>query len=189
MGEQSCGPGGLNAAANGDDMMPSPAAPDSITRVVAFLRGIGLPVDEAALDEACFLPGVRIRRGALVFDRTHLLAAGDLLHEAGHIALTPAVHRHELDGDVLPAQHHPYGGEVEAIAWSYAAALRIGLPPDELFHPRGYKGGAQALAFSFSVGVYPGAAGLAEHGLTAVGEPARRAGVPPYPHMLRWLRD
>ena len=176
-------------AAGRKDSTPSPAVPDSIARIVPFLRGIGLSVEEAALDEACFLPGVRIRRGALVFDHDRLLAAGDLLHEAGHIALTPAVHRHELEGDVLPTQHHPHGGEVEAIAWSYAAALRIGLPLDELFHARGYKGGAQALAFSFSVGVYPGAAGLAELGLSAVGESARRAGVPPYPHMLRWLRD
>lgn len=171
------------------NFMASSAPPDSIARVVAFLRGIGLSVDEATLDEACFLPGVRIRRGALVFDRSRLLAAGDLLHEAGHVALTPAVHRQALDGDVLPTQHHPHGGEVEAIAWSYAAAMRIDLPLEELFHPQGYKGGAHALALSFSVGVYPGSAGLAELALTAVGESARRAGVPPYPHMLRWLRD
>jgi hypothetical protein len=164
------------------------ARAESVARVVAFLRGIGIAVDEAVLDEPCFLPGVRIRRGALVFDGERLCAAGDLLHEAGHIALTPARHRHELDGDVRPDQHYPHGGEAEAIAWSFAAAQRIDLPLDELFHAAGYAGHAPALAFSYSMGVYAGAAGLAELGLTGVGESARRAGVAPYPHMLRWLR-
>lgn len=165
------------------------APAESVARVVAFLRGIGIAADETVLDEPCFLPGVRIRRGAIVFDRARLLAAGDLLHEAGHVALTPSTHRHELDGDVRPDQHHPHGGEAEAIAWSFAAARRIALPLDELFHAAGYAGRAQALAFSYSMGVYPGAAGLAELGLTAFGESARQAGVAPYPHMLRWLRD
>lgn len=164
-------------------------AADPHARIVAFLRDIGLAVRETAIDAPSFLPGVRIRHGTLEFDRTRLLAAGDLLHEAGHIALTPARHRHELDGDVRPEQHHPHGGEIEAIAWSYAASLRIGLPIDRLFHAQGYAGRAQALAFAYSIGVYAGAAGLAELGLTAVGDSARRAGVPPYPHMLRWLRD
>lgn len=162
---------------------------DSLARVVAFLRRAGIAGEEAVLDEPCFLPGVRIRRGTLAFDCERLCAAGDLLHEAGHIALTPARHRHELDGDVRPDQHYPHGGEAEAIAWSFAAAQRIALPLDELFHAAGYAGHAQALAFSYSMGVYPGAAGLAELGLAAVGESARQAGVPAYPHMLRWLRD
>lgn len=162
---------------------------DALERTVAFLHGIGLVVEETVLEQACFLPGVRIHHGALVFDRARLLAAGDLLHEAGHIALTPLRHRHELDGDVRPEQHHPHGGEAEAIAWSYAAAQCIGLPLDELFHPGAYNGHAQALAFSYSMGVYPGAAGLAETGLTAIGESARQNGVAAYPHMLRWLRD
>ena len=188
MGEQSRGAGGLM-------MTPGPAVaaetepPDGVDRVVAFLRGIGLVVEQGVLDEPCFLPGVRIRRGGIVFDRARLLAAGDLLHEAGHVALTPSTHRHALDGDVRPEQHHPHGGEVEAIAWSYAASLAIGLPLEELFHAQGYKGQAQALSFSYALGVYPGAAGLAELGLAASGESARRLGLDPYPHMLRWLRE
>lgn len=162
---------------------------DEVERVVAFLRGIGLVVEQDVLDEPCFLPGVRIRRGTLVFDRARLLAAGDLLHEAGHVALTPSTHRRELDGAVRPDQHHPHGGEVEAIAWSYAAALAIGLPPDRLFHSRGYNGHAPALAMTYAMGVYPGAAGLAVLGLATTSATAPDAGLEPYPRMARWLRD
>ena len=70
-----------------------------------------------------------------------------------------------------------------------AAATRIELPLDQLFHSDGYRGHSQGLALAYSLGVYHGAAGLAAFGLTAVGEQARRLGVRPYPHMLRWLRE
>ncbi|RYD15937.1 MAG: hypothetical protein EOP90_03805 [Lysobacteraceae bacterium] len=164
------------------------ASPDAIERVVTFLRGIGLDIEPGVLDAPCFLPGVCIRRGAIVFDRTRLLAAGDLLHEAAHLAVTPARHRDALDGSVRPDQHHPHGGEPEAIAWSFAAALAIDLPLEELFHARGYNGQAQALALTYAIGVYPGAAGLVEAGMAAATQ-ARCDGVEPYPRMLRWLRE
>jgi hypothetical protein len=161
----------------------------SVDRIIEFLVSIGLPPREEVFGGTGFLPGIRIERGTLVFDRARLLAAGDLLHEAGHVALTPARHRHELDGDVAPEQHYEHGGEVEAIAWSFAAATSLQLPLEELFHANGYRGQSAGLALSFSLGVYPGVAGLVQLGLCAVGEQARQAGVPPFPHMLRWLRD
>ena len=52
-------------------------------RIVDFLRGIGLPVTEGSVPDDCFLPGVRIHHGTLVFDRQRLQWPGDLLHEAG----------------------------------------------------------------------------------------------------------
>ncbi|NCT69033.1 MAG: hypothetical protein GXC76_15505 [Rhodanobacteraceae bacterium] len=160
-----------------------------LEHIVAFLTGIGLAVREAPLGDDTFLPGIRIEHGGLVFDRTRLRWPGDLLHEAGHLAVTPARHRAALDGDVRPEQHYVDGGEVEAIAWSFAAAVRIGLPLAELFHQDGYRGQSQGLATTFALGVYPGAAGLARAGLAAADDDARRGGVAPYPHLQRWLRD
>jgi hypothetical protein len=43
-----------------------------------------------------------------------------------------------------------------AIAWSYAAARRLGVAPDIVFHPQGYKGGAAALVENFTAGRYIG---------------------------------
>ncbi|UOV05081.1 hypothetical protein MUU77_07340 [Pseudoxanthomonas sp. F37] len=76
---------------------------------MAFLRGIGLVVTEGRVPDDCFLSGVRIHRGTLVFDRQRLQWPGDLLHEAGHIALTPAALRAALS-DALDAQHEPAHG-------------------------------------------------------------------------------
>ncbi len=159
-------------------------------RIVAFLTGIGLPPRMASLgDDGTFLPGIRITRGELVCDPQRLAWPSDLLHEAGHIALTPSAHRAGLDDALTEAQHFEHGGEVEAIAWSYAASMQVALPIAELFHADGYRGQSQSLALSYSLGVHVGVAGLVALGLCATGEEARRRNVAPYPHMLRWLRD
>jgi hypothetical protein len=161
---------------------------DPTDRIVAFLRGIGIVAREAALDDPAFLPGVVIAAGELVFDRARLTWPGDLLHEAGHIAVTPAAQRPLLPG-LLDGPPIAFGGEVEATAWAYAATLAIGLAPEVLFHADGYQGRSADLVMVYSHGVYPGGYGLAQAGLARIGEEARRAGVAPYPHMVCWLRE
>jgi hypothetical protein len=156
--------------------------------IQAFLTSIGLETCEAAVPTDSFLPGVFLRAGTIEFDQQRLSWPGDLLHEAGHLAVTPAAHRKEIIGTLTPEQHFPQGGEVEAIAWSFAALSAIGLPIDVLFHPEGYKGQSTGLAFTYSLGVYPGAFGLELAGLTATPATAASLRVPPYPHMLHWLR-
>jgi hypothetical protein len=79
--------------------------------------------------------------------------------------------------------------EVQATAWAYAAVRHLGLEPSVLFHEGGYEGKSAGLIFTYTAGVYPGAYGLQTLGMTATGETARGLQVPPYPHMLKWLRD
>ena len=57
-----------------------------------------------------------------------------------------------------------------------------------LFHPGGYHGHAEALIATFSMGVYPGSAGLARCGMTVVGPPTDEDAGGRYPDMLHWLR-
>ena len=99
---------------------------------------------------------------------------------------TALVFRKQLDGALSPDQSFACGGEVEAIAWSFAAATAIGMPLSELFHPAGYRGQASGLAMNFALGVYPGVPGLIGAGLAAnvpIGKPDS------YPKLLRWLRE
>jgi Na+/H+ antiporter NhaD/arsenite permease-like protein len=79
--------------------------------------------------------------------------------------------------------------EAHAIAWSYAAIIHLGLDPKVVFHEGGYGVESEKLLFNFSLGVYIGVNGLQDAGLTAFGVKAIELGVPPYPHMLKWLRD
>jgi hypothetical protein len=160
----------------------------SLDSIVAFLSEIGIPVREDKIPKETFLPGLCICHGTLLFDRTRLTWPGDLLHEAGHLAVTPAAQRHTLDDRLSVETETPDAGEVEATAWSFAAATYLSLPLSELFHSGGYRGCGDRLIFTFSRGCYPGSAGLARAGMTALGADARAAGIPPFPHMIHWLR-
>ena len=151
--------------------------------ILAFLDRIGIAVTLEPIAEETFLPALRLRGGALVVDPERLQWVGDLLHEAGHIAVTASELRPELD-DVSSDP----GEEMAAIAWSYAAAVEIGLDPAVLFHPHGYRGGAQAMIDNFIAGRGVGIPMLAWFGMSAEPHPAAEDGMRPYPHMMRWLR-
>jgi hypothetical protein len=169
--------------------MASPTAFALTQSIVAFLRTIGIPVHEGIVGDDSFLPGLVVERGGIVFDAARLTWPGDLLHEAGHIAVTPAAQRsllpESLSGHPIDAE----GGEVEATAWAWAASVALGLDPEVLFHEGGYHGKSAGLVMTYSLGVHPGCRGLADAGMTLVGDQARQAGVAPYPHMQRWLRE
>lgn len=160
-----------------------------LTTSINFLREIGIPVRFETLSDAEFLPGVRIVGAGLWVDPASMMAASDVLHEAGHIAVTPSAQRELLAGMLAPELHFQWGGEVEAIAWSFAAAVHLGMPLNELFHPLGYRGNASGLALNFSLGVYPGAHGLNCAGMALSPQQAAAQGGRAYPALLRWLRD
>lgn len=157
--------------------------------IVDFLRDIGLPVAEAALPGDTFLPGIAIRDGGLIVDPDRLRWPGDLLHEAGHLAVLPQALRAQASDDLADEQDVPHAGETEAMAWAWAAVHAIGLPPEVLMHEGGYHGQAAAVLQMYAVGIVPGLRGLCESGMTA----ARGFTPDPidiqYPQMLRWLRE
>lgn len=163
---------------------------DSLTeKIVEFLTAIGIEVVPARLDGECFLPGIMVESGRLLVDEERLTYPGDLLHEAGHLAVAPASVRPGLSGEVVVPGVNMDVLEVQVTAWAYAAAVHLGLEPQVLFHEGGYRGHSAGLISTYGLGVYPGMRGLQEAGMTVAGDDARRAGVPPYPHMLKWLRD
>jgi hypothetical protein len=143
-------------------------------QIAGFLNDIGLPVRAAAIPGQTILPGIHIERGGLVVDESRLLYPGDLLHEAGHLAVTPSAVRGSLEGDT----GDDGGEEMAAIAWSYAAALHLKLDLTVVFHPAGYRGGSQNIIRNFSERRYIGVPLLVWMELTD-----NR-----YPAMIRWLR-
>jgi hypothetical protein len=115
-------------------------------------------------------------------DRAQLVAAGDVLHEAGHLAVMTPLERGAADGSISasPAE------EMMAIAWSYAAGRHLALAASVVFHEGGYRGGSQALIDNFSHGRYIGVPMLQWIGMAV--DPHCGGSEDPYPHMLRWLR-
>jgi hypothetical protein len=154
-------------------------------RIVNFLIEIGLEVEAAVLSGKTFLPGISVRGGVLLIDEGKLKYPGDLLHEAGHLAVISASRRNQLQQDVGKKA----GEELMAIAWSYAALVHLRLEPSVVFHPEGYRGGSASLIENFTQGRYFGVPALQWVGLTADSKRAEEMGIDPYPSMIRWLHD
>ena|SRR5215469_13278743 len=70
-------------------------------QIAAFLNEIGLAVRSGAFPEPTFLPNIHVEHGVLLVDDGRLFYPGDLLHEAGHLAVTPSA----LRGSLALGQH------------------------------------------------------------------------------------
>ena len=156
------------------------------TLIIDWLRAIGLTVRFTPLDpdeSPTFLPGLTIEPNGLAVDPDRLLYPGDLLHEAGHLAVMLPEQRASTSSNAGSNM----GDEIAAQCWSYAATVHLGLPPETVFHANGYKGSATKLAEIYSNGD-AGVPLLQWMGLTLDRKRAKEQNAFPYPHMLRWLR-
>lgn len=156
---------------------------------ISFLHDIGIETFFEKLAEPCFLPGLSIRNGIIIIDKEALSYPGDILHEAGHIAVVPAAERHTLTASSIGKREQRDAEEMMAIAWSYAACVHLGLDPYIVFHDEGYKGGGSYIADNFSDGNYFGLPMLQWKGMAADEKNAPKLNVAPYPHMIKWLAD
>lgn len=157
--------------------------------ILDFLAAIGIAVAETPLPADGFLSGILIRDGGLLVDPDRLQWPGDLLHEAGHLAVLPPALRARASDDLADEQDVAHAGEQEAMAWAWAAVQAIGLPPEVLMHEGGYHGQSAAVLQMYAVGIVPGLRGLCESGMTAARGFTPDPGEMQYPRMLRWLRE
>ena len=149
-------------------------------RCIAFLDRNGIetgPLDGA---QEQLLDGLAIIKGRLLIDPDTPVWPGDLLHEAGHIAVAAPE-----DRAVLGPIKADGGDEMAAIAWSYAASLACGMSLEHLFHDGGYRGDSETLRTVFSSGATMGSPMLGFWGLC---DPDGFAAKHPFPSMIRWLR-
>jgi hypothetical protein len=162
--------------------------PDNFERSIAFIRAIGIPVTERRIEEETFLPGILILEGGIVIDKDQLQYPGDVLHEAGHIAVVPGSERATLYGPDIATRPERASEEMMAIAWSYAACRHLDIDPYFVFHDDGYQGGGNQMADQFAEGKWFGVPMLQYVGMTAEPRMAETLGRPAYPAMAQWLR-
>lgn len=162
---------------------------EHITNVTNFLEEIGIAVHYGAIEYTTFLPGISIEKGAIFIDREKLLYPGDILHEAGHIAVVPAADRVYLNEHSIALREQREAEEMMAIAWSYAACKHLGLDATFVFHNEGYKNGGSHIAECFDQGQYFGVPMLQWTGMALEGKKEEQPELPLYPKMIKWLRD
>lgn len=151
-------------------------------KMLSFISEIGLQYQLEPITDETFLPGLKLRDGTLIIDTEKLLYPGDILHEAGHLACMPAEIRMEMS-DSLPNNDLNNGGEMMAIAWSYAACIHLNIDPLIIFHDKGYKGGGQNLVDNFKKGNFFGVPLLQWNGMTY---PSGQENNLSFPQMISW---
>jgi hypothetical protein len=170
-----------------------------------FLTGLGFNLRRNSIGWRTFVPGIFVNGMTIMVDSDRLLSPGDIFHDAGHVATVPSMFRDRLRGNVgkslVPVMRAYFRthdlmlddrgtedpvcrgllqcSEAEAIAWSYAAAVASGLPPESVFHPKAYDGEAATVQVMLSLGSHFGV-----HGLQA----AKMTTVRTYPKMMLWLQ-
>lgn len=103
---------------------------------------------------------------------------GDLLHEAGHIALMSTIERQSTSGNVMADKEDHNSAELGAILWSYAALKHLNIAPEVVFHNHGYLEDSEWLINSLESGEYIGLSLLEWNSLTDAQT---------FPKMHRWV--
>jgi len=161
---------------------------DEVKKVVIFLKEIGIEIIEKELNET-FLPGLELGPDCIYIDYDKLLYLGDILHEAGHLAVTIPSERKLVGSDQISKDWPTQGDEIAAILWSYAALHHLQLPSEFVFHPNGYKGNSEWFISNFESENYMGLPLLEWMGLCLGNEKAEKENKFPFPAMQKWLRD
>lgn len=172
----------------------------------SFLQEIGIQIVVEA-GTSGFLNHMRLEGSSIVVDSMSDDLVGDMLHEAGHIAVIPSLFRSEIRGnlskvrklmeawldghpDCMTWPESPIGrgifqsGEAEAIAWSYAAAHRLGINTCIPFK-KGFDGAGAEVHAMLAAGAHFGVNGLVAGGMT---EHPRFGPMFPFPKMKRWMQ-
>ncbi|MEK6372109.1 MAG: hypothetical protein AABO58_05385 [Acidobacteriota bacterium] len=154
----------------------------TIVALTDFVRGVGIPVLAASAVGPTRFPGMNIQNGCVLVDETRVIHPGNILHEAGHLAVTEPTLRN------APAVSPSNGQEMATLAWSYAATVHLKLDPALVFYPGSFQNMAESLIENFAQGRYLGLPLLQLFGMTVEPRNAEARQVAPFPHMLRWLR-
>ena len=156
--------------------------------ILNFLTEINLKFELCKIDSKTFLPGLLLKNGILQIDIDKIVYPGDILHEAGHIAVCEPIYRAYLDGDVyrngllIGREHQALcGEEIAATAWSVAVVKHLKLPLELIFHQESYKGSAKNLSDAFEDNHHFGQPLLDAWEMTCP-----ETG---FPQMVSWLRE
>lgn len=189
-------------------MTPTPAAtPEELDRVQDFLASVGIVMQRLDTQVHGFLPGVQLDGGVLKVGVGADLDS--ILHEAGHLAITPAPFRSWMSGNLARGQrqmcealssvdldpecdlvkHSIQCSDPEATAWAFAVGRRLGFADDLTILDSSYQGEGASIRAGLAVGSYSGINGLVAAGMCAHGFGARMRGEQVYPVMHRWTQD
>ncbi|WP_053570338.1 hypothetical protein [Caballeronia cordobensis] len=172
-------------------------------KVMQFLNEIGL-LARYEVGATGFSEGCRIDRGTLVVDPECRIST--MLHEAGHLAITPGCFRSLMDGNLYVGQRemlrlidetgmHPDAplyraaiqcSDPEATAWAWSAGVELGLPGEEIIRDDEYDGEGADIRLGLKMCAYIGIHGLARAGFCAI---RKRGNHGAWPLLKFWTQE
>ncbi|AWI27259.1 hypothetical protein [Flavobacterium pallidum] len=160
-----------------------------IIKIKVFLEAIGIKLIPKTLPDSTFLRGLDLGPDIVYVDFEKMKYPGDILHEAGHIAVTMPSDRKLIGSIAMPEGWPTQGDEIAAMLWSFAAAKHLDLPLEFVFHPNGYKGNSAWLIDNFRNKAYIGLPLLEWYGMALSEQKAAAANKQPFPFMQSWMRE
>lgn len=161
----------------------------TLQKIKNFLEDIGIKVHYRVLHCETFLPGIRIINGEIFIHEEKLLSVGDILHEAGHLAILPKDIRKTITDSVVVDENSQGSEEMAAIAWSWAALKHLDIKPEVVFHSMGYKEDSENIIENFSEKRYFGVPTLAYKGMCIDYNYNTKHLENVFPKMLKWTID
>ncbi len=162
---------------------------ENLQKIICFLNEIGIKTIYGTLERDTFLPGICIENGGIIIDKEKLKYPGDILHEAGHIAVVETNLRNTLCENDIALRSNRDAEEMMAIAWSFAVCKHLDIDAGFVFHDQGYQNGGSSIADNFNEGRYFGVPMLQWTGMALENINEQNIDLPIYPKMLKWLRD
>ena len=172
-------------------------------KVMQFLNEIGL-LARYEVGATGFSEGCRIDRGTLVVDPECRIST--MLHEAGHLAITPGCFRSLMDGNLYAGQREMLRlidetgmhsdaplyraviqcSDPEATAWAWSAGVELGLPGGEIIRDDEYDGEGADIRLGLKMCAYIGIHGLAHAGFCAI---RKRGNHEAWPQLKFWTQE
>lgn len=177
-----------------------------LNRVISFLVEIGLQayVEPGATG---FIEDIRIDAGTLYLDPDCHVSG--LLHEAGHLAITPKIYRHWMTGNLFSGMRNMLDdttarstdpdspifraviqcSDPEATAWAWAAGIHLGIAPEKIIMDHEYDGAGADIRFALSLNRFIGINGLRHAGFCATSKRSARPAECTFPNLNFWLQN
>lgn len=167
--------------------------------IIAFLNEIGIKTSRGNVPSNSFMPNIAIQDGSIIYNKDATL--GDLLHEAGHLAIIPKKYRPMCQGDMDESMRAIFdkaeiAGEMipdstiycaliqssdpEATAWAWSAGRHIGIEPQDIIADYLYEGTGADVRLMLSLNCYLGINGLRAAGMLT--------SVKSFPHLTQWTQ-
>ncbi|MBP6303963.1 MAG: hypothetical protein KBG24_06515 [Bacteroidia bacterium] len=155
--------------------------------MVNFIVSVGIQARKAQLSEGLPIPGISVENGVLLVDEDNLLYPGDLLYQAGRIAILPENERSQYMGKDDPNKDKEATEGMVAMCWAWAALTHLQLSPEIVFHNNGYKGQSLQIIHGYQSGAYMGLPMLQLYDMAYEPHQAIARGLNPFPFMYKWI--